>query len=63
MFISFFSQASGNDGPNFFLPINTHKHNMEYTPGLGIIRYNHAMQNLIPMRPKTTYVFLQNMFL
>nr|XP_050849544.1 ATP-binding cassette sub-family C member 5-like isoform X2 [Vespula vulgaris] len=48
------SQASGNDGPNFFLPINTHKHNMEYTPGLGIIRYNHAMQNLIPMRPKTT---------
>ncbi|XP_043666583.1 multidrug resistance-associated protein 5-like isoform X3 [Vespula pensylvanica] len=48
------SQACGNDGPNFFLPINTHKHNMEYTPGLGIIRYNHAMQNLIPMRPKTT---------
>ncbi|XP_047348437.1 ATP-binding cassette sub-family C member 5-like isoform X6 [Vespa velutina] len=51
------SQASGNDGPNFFLPnknLSIHKHNVEYIPGLGIVRYNHAMQNFIPMRPKTT---------
>ncbi|KAL2734392.1 ATP-binding cassette sub-family C member 5-like isoform X1 [Vespula squamosa] len=51
------SQTSGDDGPNFFLPnknLYTHKHNIEYTPGLGIVRYNHAMQNLIPMRSKTT---------
>lgn len=66
MFIFLFSQTSGNDGPNFFLPnknLYTHKHNIEYTPGLGIVRYNHAMQNLIPIRSKTTYVFLQNIFL
>ncbi|XP_046820513.1 ATP-binding cassette sub-family C member 5-like isoform X7 [Vespa crabro] len=51
------SQVSGNDGPNFFLPnknLSIHKHNVEYIPGLGIVRYNHAMQNFIPMRPKTT---------
>lgn len=62
MLILFFSQAYSNDGSNFFLPnknLSNRKHNVEYTPGLGIVRYNHAMQNFIPMRPKTAYVFLQ----
>ncbi|XP_043490273.1 multidrug resistance-associated protein 5-like isoform X2 [Polistes fuscatus] len=48
------SHASVNDGPKFLSNKNlyTKKNNVEYTPGLGFVRYNHAMRNLIPMRSK-----------
>ncbi|KAI4495187.1 hypothetical protein M0804_001388 [Polistes exclamans] len=48
------SHASVNDRPKFLPNKNLYikKSNVEYTPGLGFVRYNHAMRNLIPMRSK-----------
>lgn len=48
------SHASVNDGPKFLPNKNLYskRNNVEYTPGLGFVRYNHAMRNLIPMRSK-----------
>ncbi|KAK2586704.1 hypothetical protein KPH14_011742 [Odynerus spinipes] len=48
--------TSSNNGQNFLLPnknLYNPKHTVQYTPGLGMIRYNHAMKNLIPIRSKT----------